>query len=104
MSSSVSSVLMTTTPVADLTQSPGSNPAYFAQLVDGGGYTTSLILMNTSNMEETGTFELLDNDGNPLSVNQVGGSFDSSFNYSIPPDGAFHFQTDGALSGDWQVG
>ena len=33
--------LLSTTPVADLMQPPGSDPLYFPQIADGGGYTTS---------------------------------------------------------------
>jgi photosystem II stability/assembly factor-like uncharacterized protein len=87
--------LITTTPVADLTLPPWNSPIYFPQFVDGGGYTTSLILLNTSDLTETGTLQIIDKDGNPLSVNQVGGTADSSFKYSIQPGGFFRFQTDG---------
>jgi Leucine-rich repeat (LRR) protein len=87
--------LITTTPVADLTQASANNPIAFPQFVDGGGYTTSLILMNTSLVRETGKFEIRDKDGNPLIVNQAGGTRDSSFSYSIEPGGVFRFQTDG---------
>jgi photosystem II stability/assembly factor-like uncharacterized protein len=87
--------LITTTPVADLTKLRENDPIYFPQFVDGGGYTTSLILMNTSGTTETGIFQIMDRDGNPLVVNPVGGMADSSFNYEIPPNGVFHFQTDG---------
>ncbi len=87
--------LMTTTPVADLTIPPGHDSVYFPQLADGGGYTTSLLLLNTSNQSETGTLQILDNNGAPVIVNQVGGTADSSFRYSIAAGGAFRFQTDG---------
>ena len=40
--------LFTTTPIADLSQPLAKNPLYFPQFVDGGGYTTSLVLLNTS--------------------------------------------------------
>jgi hypothetical protein len=46
---------------------------------------------------------MLDNNGSPLIVNQVGGTADSSFRYSIPAGGAFNFQTDG-LSADTKTG
>jgi hypothetical protein len=88
-------VLLTTTPTADLTHSLMSTPTYFPQFADGGGYTTSLVLLNTSNGVETGTFQILDDLGAPLVANQVGGTADSSFKYSIAPGGAFRFQTDG---------
>jgi hypothetical protein len=95
--------IITTTPVADLTRSPGHDPIYFAQFADGGGYTTSLILMNTSAAIERGTLQIRDNSGNALAVNQVGGSSGSSFPYSIPPNGILHFQTDGSPA-SWNVG
>jgi photosystem II stability/assembly factor-like uncharacterized protein len=87
--------LMTSTPVADLTKAIGTGPIYFPQFVDGGGYTTSVILLNTSSVPETGTLEIIDANGAPLTVTQVGGPADSSFRYSIQPDGVFRFQTDG---------
>jgi hypothetical protein len=88
--------LITTTPVADLTQSLGNSSIFFPQFVDGGGYTTSLILLNTSGTTETGSFQIMDANGNALTVSQVGGTTGSSFNYSIPAHGVFRFQTDGA--------
>jgi enterochelin esterase-like enzyme len=91
--------LITTTPVADLTLPLSSDPIYFPQFVDGGGYTTSLILMNTSGIRETGRLEIRDGDGKPLTVNRVGGTNDSSFSYSIEPGGLFRFQTDGFPAG-----
>jgi hypothetical protein len=87
--------LITTTPVADLTQALGNGSVYFPQFVDGGGYTTSLMLLNTSSVRETGKLEIRDKDGNMLAVTQVGGTNDSSFSYSIEPGGLFRFQTDG---------
>ncbi len=87
--------LFTTTPIADLTASLTNSSIYFPQFVDGGGYATTLIFLNTSLGLETGAFQLLDDNGAPLVVNQVGGTADSSFKYSIPPGGAYRFQTDG---------
>jgi photosystem II stability/assembly factor-like uncharacterized protein len=92
-------ILFTTLPVADLTAPVLSGAVFnglFPQFADGGGYTTSLILLNTSNATETGTLHIMDNSGAALIVNQVGGTVDSSFNYSIPAGGAFRFQTDGS--------
>ncbi len=88
--------LLTTTPVADLTQSPGTLPLYFPQLADGGGYSTTVILLSTSGGIETGKLALFDDNGGPLVVNQLGGTRDSVFSYSIKPGGAFVFQTDGS--------
>ncbi len=88
--------LYTTTPVADLTKSLNYNPVYFPQFADGGGYTTSLLLLNTSNGVESGTLQILDDNGAPLVDGQAGGTTASSFPYSIPSGGAFRFQTDGS--------
>jgi hypothetical protein len=88
--------LLTTTPIADLTKPLGNSPIYFPQLADGDGYTTSIILLNTSDTIETGTLRILNTEGLPLIVNQVEGTTSSSFRYSIPSGGAFRFQTDGS--------
>ena len=88
--------LFTTTPTADLTKATTNSVIFFPQFADGGGYTTSLVLLNTSNATETGTLQLLNDNGNPLVVNQVGGTSGSIFRYSIPSGGAFRFQTDGS--------
>jgi hypothetical protein len=88
--------LITTTPTADLTQPLTYSGVYFPQFADGGGYSTSLVLLNTSNMTESGILRILDDNGAPLVVNQVGGTGDSAFRYSIPSGGVFHLQTDGS--------
>ncbi len=95
--------LMTTTPVADLTQAANSDPAYFPQFVDGGGYTTSLYLVNTTAETQAGTFEIMKDNGDPLVVTQDGGQTDSSFEYEIPVNGVYRFQTDGS-PGNWEQG
>ena len=96
--------LFTTTPTADLTKTASTGTIYFPQFADGGGYTTSLVLLNTSNTIETGTLQLRNGNGNPLVVNQVGGTTGSVFTYSIPIGGVVRFQTDGSpatLSTGW---
>ena len=92
-------VLFTTTPVADMTKPLSDTPIYFPQLADGSGWTTSIILLNTSSGTENGTIDIFDNDGFPFVVNQAGGTAGSSFSYSIPSGGAFRFQTDGSFEG-----
>jgi hypothetical protein len=87
--------LITTTPVADLVHT-GPNALNFPQLVDGNGYTTSLILLNGSSSNENGTLQVRDNNGNPLSITPAGGTPATSFTYSIPVGGAFVLQTDGS--------
>jgi enterochelin esterase-like enzyme len=95
--------LFTTTPVADMNQSLVDIPIYFPQFADGGGWTTSLILLNTSGSDESGSFDIQDAGGHPLAVHEIDGITASSFTYVIPAGGAVHFQTDGA-SGDQKVG
>ncbi len=89
-------ILYTTTPVADLTQPLSTDPVYFAQFADGGGYAASLILLNTSDAVETGILQLLDNDGAPLRVTPVGETTASSFHYSILAGGVYLLRTDGS--------
>ncbi len=88
--------LLTTIPIADLMQADSGGTIYFPQLVNGGGYATTVILINTTGATETGTLQVTDDGGNPLPVGAVGGTTASSINYSIPPAGVFILQTDGA--------
>ena len=88
--------LFTTTPIADLAKPAAGDAIFFPQFADGGGYTTSLILLNTSNGIETGTLQMLDDSGHPLVVSYVGSVVGSSLRYSIPKGGAVRFQTDGS--------
>jgi hypothetical protein len=87
--------LLTTVPVADLPGQPGTAPVYFPQFADGGGYTTVIVLLNTSGVPETGTLTLFDEHGAPLAVNQSGGTRDSVFRYAVPAGGVYVFQSDG---------
>src|SRR5437867_9736030 len=95
--------LLTSTPIADLSASLTSSPVYFPQLADGGGYATTLILLNTSNGTEAGTLAIFDDNGAPLTLRDTSGTSGSAFPYSIPAGGAFVFQTGGqaALRVGW---
>jgi subtilisin family serine protease len=88
--------IMTSTPIADLTSSPGGDPIFFPQFADGGGYLSTLTLINTSSSVESGVLKLYGEDGSPLTVNQFGGERGSEFRYTIPASGVLVFQTDGA--------
>lgn len=90
--------LLTSTPIADLTKPLSSAPIYFPQFADGGGYITTILLLNTSNALESGVLNLYDDNGIPLVVSQIGGAPGSSFSYAIPAAGALVFQTDGSPS------
>ncbi len=99
--------LITSTPIADLNKAAQNGPSYFPQLADGGGWTTKIILLNTTTATETGQLQLFGDGGSPLIVHQVGGATNSSFAYNIPAGGVFIFQTDGspanAVSGQVQL-
>jgi hypothetical protein len=82
--------------MADLARSPGTDPVYFPQFGDGGGYTTTVILLNTSDKPESGTLQFGDDSGSPSVLHPVGGDSNAIFNYSIPAGGIFRLQTDGA--------
>ncbi len=90
--------LLTSTPVADLKKTPSNSQVYFPQLADGGGYSTSVILMNTSDGIEAGNLRLYSDDGLALVVNAIGLGAGSEFSYSIPPGGAYLLQTDASPS------
>ncbi len=95
--------LYTSTPSADLTEGLSSATLIFPRLVDGGGWKTMLLLMNTSNMTEAGTLFINDGNGEPLSVRLLDGTTGTSFSYSIPPGGVYVLQTDGSPV-DWNAG
>jgi hypothetical protein len=88
--------LLTSTPIADMAKPLSMAPIYFPQIADGGGYVTTIVLLDTSNAIETGKLLLFDDNGLPLVVSSNGGSTGSSFNYSLQPGGIFIFQTDGS--------
>jgi cyclophilin family peptidyl-prolyl cis-trans isomerase len=88
--------LYTTVPVADLTQTLTATPVFFPHAVDGDGYISTFVLLNTSTAIEAGTLRFSGDDGAPLAVGQAGGSTNSSFRYTIPAGGTFLFQTAGS--------
>jgi hypothetical protein len=97
-------LLLTSTPIADLTKGAPREELAFPQIADGGGYQTTLLLMNTSNAVESGIVRFYGNTGTPLLVSMTNaGSADSSFSYSIPPGGLLRLVSDGSPS-DVNVG
>jgi subtilisin family serine protease len=95
--------LLTSTPVADLLKSAGNYPIYFPQFADGGGYGTTLVLLNTSNTLETGTISFFGDDGRVLTVGTDNGNRDSQFQYSIQAGGVYVLHTSGSTA-DVQAG
>jgi hypothetical protein len=90
--------LYATIPIADLTQSSSAAQLFFPQLADGGGYTTSLILINTSDSPQSGMLRFYGNGGFIMSAGTLDSGSSSSLAYSIPPGGISVFQTDGLPS------
>ncbi|MBZ5535859.1 MAG: VCBS repeat-containing protein [Acidobacteriia bacterium] len=88
--------LITTTPIADLTKTASETELFFAHVVDGGGYQSTVVLLNTSGLDETGNIQLFADDGAPRVVRPVIGNSGSSFAYTIKPGGIFVLQTDGS--------
>lgn len=93
-------VLVSTTPVGDLSQPLPSGAQSFAMVADVAGYQTTLILMNTSGGTESGTVFFYSNSGAPLMLKRKGDAAAASqFAYSIPKDGFVRIVTDGSPAG-----
>lgn len=88
--------LLTPVPIVDLTKPPDKVPLFFPQFVDGSGYTTSVFLLNTSTVVESGQLAFSGDDGAPLVVKTAGGTAGSTLAYSIQPGGVFVVQTAGS--------
>jgi hypothetical protein len=97
--------LFTSTPVADLSESLSTASLDFPQIADGGGYQTTLVLMNTSDSVEAGLISLRDNNGAPMKVRLTGDPTSTSQpSYRIPAKGAVRLETDGSpadVSAGW---
>ncbi len=90
-------VLLTSTPIADLSKAVPSGRVAFPHVADGGGYQTTFILMNTSSALQKGVVSFYSSSGAPLSVRLVSASAaDSRVSYSIPPGGYLRLVTDGS--------
>jgi hypothetical protein len=88
-------LLLTSTPIVDLSRAVPAGPAAFPQIADGGGYQTTLILMNTSSAIQNGVVNFYRNSGAPLSVKMVSAAAaDSRAAYSIPAGGFLRLVTD----------
>src|SRR6185503_533783 len=63
-----SDFLITTTPPTDETALPTYSPAYFPHLVDGGGYTTQLILFSNPGQSTSTDVLFFGQDGSSLNL------------------------------------
>ncbi len=89
---------LTTLPVTRLTSGSGQAPArlYFAQIGDGAGMCSSVLLVNPDRQTPvSGRLQLLDDTGKPLGVG-MGGEPVSNIPFSVGPLGAVTLATDGA--------
>jgi hypothetical protein len=68
----------------------GPNAIMFPQFVMGGGWATSLGLVNNTSGPISGRIDIFDPSGNPMSV-KLNGTMQSTFVYSIPAKGAVTF-------------
>jgi Beta-propeller repeat len=97
-----SEFLMTTLPVADLSIAPGSGAFVFPHYADGAGWTTKLLLLNTTDAPMSGSILFCGQAGCPAAVQPV-----ASNAYTLPPRSSFQFQTTDAgntvMTGSIQV-
>jgi sugar lactone lactonase YvrE len=85
--------LYSTLPVFDLASASSAETLVFPQIAAGGGYTTQLLLINTTVQTLSGTITLTDSDGNPLALSS-NGQTSSQFSYSIDPHGTYRADFD----------
>jgi len=86
--------MMTTLPVADVTVSSTAATA-ISHVVDGGGWSTEVLLVNSTDAAETGTLRFLSSSGNTMTVT-VDGQSNNEFSYSVPARSSRRFRTSGA--------
>jgi hypothetical protein len=96
--------LITTLPVADLDAPAETGTTLFPHFVDGGGWTTKIVLVNPSDSVLSGTVQFVDPLGRPATA-ALNGQF--IFSYSIAARSSQTFQTGGGgigvLSGSARV-
>jgi hypothetical protein len=86
--------LVTTLPVADLSSPSGSSTVVLPHFADGGGWVTSVILVNPTASPIVGTIQFLSPSGSPLTLT-AGGKRNSTFNYAVEGNSSFRLVTAG---------
>lgn len=81
-----SDLLLSTLPVVDLTASSSQEPPSFPHFADGAGWTTTVMLVNPTDSDITGTLQFSDATGNP----------GLAFTYAIPARGGGRFTSSGS--------
>jgi len=86
--------IISPTPVADVNNvtTQGMTVPHFA---DGGGWSSQLVLVNTTDNPMNGEVRFKNPDGSPLEMTITGGGSASIFAYNIPPRGFQRFNTSG---------
>jgi len=95
-----SEFLITTLPVASLPAS-GSGTVYMPHFADGGGWTTKVVLVNTTDQPISGSVQFSNNSGQTIALT-VEGQAGTTFPYSIPARSSVRLGTSG--SGSLTVG
>jgi hypothetical protein len=100
--------LVFTQTVTPLPDSLSTSAVLVGHFADGGGWTTELVLVNTSDAPISGTVQFLNEGtatlpGAPITLN-VNGRVASSFAYVIRPRSSAKFDTMGSISSSTQVG
>jgi hypothetical protein len=88
-----SDFLMSALPVADLSAAT-TEAAVIPEFADGGGWTTSVALTNTSDEVATGSVQFISQGGVALTIT-VDGQSGTQFNYSLPARSSRTLQTSG---------
>lgn len=94
--------IYSTLPVTSLDVPPGSAPLVLPHLAVGGGYSSELVLVNTSANRSRGRVRFLRSNGQPLALNLSGSSL-SDAAIDIEPHGVYRAHLDG-LSGGVESG
>src|SRR5262249_9381774 len=82
--------VISTLPVADLTNLPSSTTLIFPQIVIGGGFSTRLVLINTNSSTATGKLSFHQSDGTAMVI-PLGAQTASQFPYRLSPSGGRQF-------------
>ena len=80
----------------------GQNQLIFPQVANGGGYTTTIVMVNGFNAPAKARLGFYQSGAQPFDVVLEGGTGGSSVNFSIQPKGSIVLRTDG--SGSLNVG
>jgi len=89
--------LMSTLPVSSLDLGPTNDILTFPHFVDGGGWSTGVVLINPTDLPISGTIQFFGQGSRltstPLKV-RIKGVSSSTFPYWIPPRSQFHIDTE----------